>query len=73
MRLNETGEGHDPSLDDSGKLPVKDEERLLKEALFALNRAIVDDQTVAGGQGFGVVWVRDEIWVLGERLYGWSD
>jgi hypothetical protein len=63
------GEGFDSSLDETGRFSVSEDERRLREALFALNRAIDpsrDDQE-------RLVRVRDEAWELGVELYGWTD
>lgn len=56
---------------DSKWVPVGDDERRLREALYALNRAIEPD---GEGDAFDRLRrVRDKVFSLGVELYGWSD
>jgi hypothetical protein len=81
------GEGWDASLDPSGRFPVPDEERRLREALFGLNRTLpanylelvnapVPPLEEGGRERLAIMQlarVRDVVWQLGVDLYGWSE
>lgn len=68
----ETGEGRDASLDVTGRFPLQEEERRLLEALWAINRAILDPDE-PHGHFDRLKRTRDEVWDLGVDLYGWTD
>lgn len=52
-----------------------EDEKRLKEALYALNRAIMpDDESFTGPtRNARLERIRDEVWDLGRGLYGWTD
>lgn len=67
----DTGEERDASLDETGRFPLQEEERRLREALWALNRTIVPDMPET--HEARIRRIRDGVWELGVELYGWSE
>lgn len=54
---------------------ASDEEKRLRDALYALNNAILPDDTSFTGpiRNSSIEKARDEIWSLGKDLYGWKN
>lgn len=59
---------------DRRKRQEYEEERELREALYALNRGLLRDHLDSDdSRVVRIRRIRDEVWALGHELYGWSE